>query len=276
MIIKKRRGFNVVVSIFILLTSYTTAVFGASATPAKSSTQKQSPHVVTKIQPLSVITPAYSPQDVRLTNVRDTQFTVSWVTKGMYAGKINYGETSALGKPAYDDRGERISGRVHHVTVKHLNPNTRYYFQIVSGNKIYKNGKEPYTCLTGPTIIPAKCDVAYGRLYKKFNIRHKIPYGREAIVYLTLVNKDTSGSAGESTAESIILDKNSYWSCELANIRETGLARLFDYSDAGDMLKIEAETGVYPTAVITMDTANDSPAKDIEIPQPKIKKVKGR
>jgi len=274
--VKRHCGFTSVIITLILLTFHTTAVFGASATPAKSSTQKQSPQVITKIQPLLVIAPAYSPQQVRLTNVRDTQFTVSWITKGMYTGKINYGETQALGKAAYDDRGERISGRLHHVTVKHLKPNTRYYFQIVLANKIYKNGKEPYTCQTGPTIIPAKCDVAYGRIYRKINIRHKIPYEREALIYLTLVNKDTSGSAGESAVESAILDKNGYWSCELANIRERGLARLFDYSATGDMLKIEAETGIYPAAVIAVDTAGNSPAKDIEIPQPKIKKVKGR
>jgi hypothetical protein len=261
MIIKKWRGRTAITGIIILLTSYSSTAFGVSSTPAKSPAQKQLPPVAISV---------YSPQKVRLTNVRDTQFTVSWITNGITRGRINYGQTPRLGKIARDDRGANAAGRIHHITVKHLNPNTLYYFQIISGGKIYKNGKKLYACRTGPTIIPAECDVAYGRIYRKITNRRHVPYGPEAVIYLTIVNKDTSGGGGESAPESVLLDKKGYWSCELANIREKGLAELFDYSDAGDALKVEVETGIFPAAGVKIDTADDSPVKNIEIPQSKL------
>ena len=95
------------------------------------------------------------PQALRVANVRDTQFTVSWTSSGVEHGQVRYGtDPRRLGGTAYDDRGAATQDDTHHVTVTGLMPETVYYFDVVSGAVTDNNGGAHYTVTTGPTMLP--------------------------------------------------------------------------------------------------------------------------
>lgn len=89
-----------------------------------------------------------SVNEVIITNVTDSAFTVTWTSSKKYEGQIAYGKSdlkpffSKFGKVAYDDRDVEVteSGSyekksttkryTHHVTIKDLDPGSTYYFVI--------------------------------------------------------------------------------------------------------------------------------------------------
>ncbi len=104
-------------------------------------------------------TPTNNPQDVRITNITDSSFTVSYSTKEKVLGSLNYGENEALNKKVLDDKDQQSGNLtpkiIHNITVRNLKPSTKYYFSITSGNETYLNNEIPYEILTG-TMIKAE------------------------------------------------------------------------------------------------------------------------
>jgi len=59
------------------------------------------------LMPMAASTPNVTISEVRTTNVRDTSFTVSWVTDQAATGEVHYGTDPAnLTQTAYDSRGQ--------------------------------------------------------------------------------------------------------------------------------------------------------------------------
>lgn len=101
---------------------------------------------------LTKAAPEYAPEDIRITNLSDTSFTVSYVTKEPVIGTLSYGENTSLGKVAFDDRDQQ-SGTpqpyiTHHITVRNLSPNTKYYFTITSADKTFLDKDMPFIVQT--------------------------------------------------------------------------------------------------------------------------------
>ena len=205
---------------------------------------------------------AYSPFEIRKTNIKDTKFTISWRTLKNTGGSLMYGDAPSCEQVAFDDRGKNLSAKLHYITVRNLNPNTVYYYKIISENKAYQNNDQPFNLTTGSSIMATGSDVAYGRVYGRKNM----PYTDSAIVYLTLRDKDGAGSQGFSSPVSVLTDRNGYWSYELKNFREENLDTLFTYSDVGDALAIEVQIESSNNAIsLEVDTRDDSPVKDIVV-----------
>ena len=99
-----------------------------------------------------------------MTNRRDVAFTVTWRTDAASTGRIEYGETPSLGQVAYDDRGEDVASRVHHVTLTRLTPDTTYYYRVHAGGAISPSEGEPYQVTTLPTGVPPVPFLAYGQV----------------------------------------------------------------------------------------------------------------
>ena len=82
-----------------------------------------------------------APHDVRITNITDTQFTVSYTTDASVLGTISYGQTEKLGTLVMDNRDKPAGNpnpyHVHAITVSSLQPSTTYFFSITSGDSIY-------------------------------------------------------------------------------------------------------------------------------------------
>ena len=75
-----------------------------------------------------------APQEVKVSNISDNSFTVSWITGKPATGFIKYG-SEALEETVQDDRdaGSQELRTTHHVTIKKLEPDKTYYYQINSG-----------------------------------------------------------------------------------------------------------------------------------------------
>jgi len=92
--------------------------------------------------------PELTPTQIKITNVNDTSFTISWITDEATSGFIKYGLDKNPNFTAADDR-DQLSGNTesfltHHVTVKNLKPSTTYFFKIGSGGKIFDNNDQAY------------------------------------------------------------------------------------------------------------------------------------
>lgn len=127
------------------------------------------------------------PQNVRITNVTDTSFSVSYYTLDKISGLIKYGENISLDKSAFDQRdgGKLNNHLIHSFTVNNLTPSTKYYFTIISGKDTYYNNDKPFEIVTG-TSIPnflGNSEILKGKVL--------LPNGNppsEALVYVTLDN----------------------------------------------------------------------------------------
>ncbi|RLF49184.1 MAG: hypothetical protein DRN20_02770, partial [Thermoplasmata archaeon] len=99
----------------------------------------------------------YEAQDVVVSNITPTSFTVSWKTPSATSGYVKYGVGTAT-TIAYDVRG---SGNyyVHYVTITGLSPSTTYAYEIyingekatgdgASGDVTTKDANEPTTPFT--------------------------------------------------------------------------------------------------------------------------------
>src|SRR6185369_13982375 len=85
-------------------------------------------------------TPETTPKQVKITNVSNDSFTVSFLTDSSVPGYIKYSnDANRLSLQAGDDR-DQLSGTIgqfttHHITVRGLDPSTTYYFSIGTANK---------------------------------------------------------------------------------------------------------------------------------------------
>ena len=126
------------------------------------------------------------PKDVRITNIADTSFTVSYATDSQVPGSLNYGKDKSLGQSALDDRdqqsGNLANYNMHNMTVRLLSPQTQYFFTITSGQDSFSNNGQPFTVTTGPALTnPPDQTPMTGKII--------LPDGTapsEALVYITM------------------------------------------------------------------------------------------
>lgn len=191
------------------------------------------------------------PKEVRITNISDNKFSVSWLTTGQVAGQIEWGVVGEkLEKVARDDRdttnevGKRMT---HHVTVSELQPNTQYAFRILSGEtKVrFDNNDKPYAVTTGPVIVsPPGADSFYGTVETE---NAKAP--AEAIVYLTV--------PGAGVMSSLVKSSGSY-SFSLSTARTEDLTKYITYDPAATVATLLIVDGTKRSNV-SVSLANSHP-----------------
>ncbi len=101
--------------------------------------------------------PPKDPKNIKITNISDTSFTLTYTTDREVIGTLNYGkDQSLLDSVVLDDRDQLSQSiskyKTHSITVKNLDPNTLYYFSITSADKTYLNNHNPYEVGTGDKI----------------------------------------------------------------------------------------------------------------------------
>lgn len=204
--------------------------------------------------------------EVRVSNVRDVYFTVSWVTEGHAHGEVHYGTTPALGQVAYDDRGTAYMGWTHYVGLTGLLPSTLYYFDVVSDGAVDDNGGAHYQVTTGPTLAPPTSDAVWGLVHQEDGTTP----ATGAIVYLQVRDANGLGSPGQSAVLSALVSEAGYWFANLANARTADLGAYFAYSPSGDQVLLEAEGGQIGRGTLTVDTGADSPAPPLRLVRPPV------
>lgn len=114
-------------------------------------------------------TPETTPTQVRITNVGDGGFTVSFLTEADVQGFVRYGtEENDLKQRASDDR-DTLTGTIgeyslHHITLRGLQPNTTYYYVLGTGNgTLFDNNGAPFKIVTArKSGSPSAARTVYG------------------------------------------------------------------------------------------------------------------
>lgn len=96
-----------------------------------------------------------TPTNIRITNITESSFSVSYTTTDEVIGSLIYGANEQMESAASDVQdatGQPANHRTHFFTVTNLQPQTTYYFSVVSGGTTYKNDAVPYEVQTGPPL----------------------------------------------------------------------------------------------------------------------------
>ena len=201
----------------------------------------------------------FSPNNVTVSNISDTTFTVTWLTKEPATGSVRLDGT--LPNSFFFD--ERFSGTdpktqpatatytTHTVTVRNLKADSVYKFSVVSNGASYTNNGKPFEAKTAPTIpgVGTGIEPAYGQL--------SAPSGaplENAIVYLTLENGQTLSTLTKSSGT---------WVIPLNLARSEDLSRYIEQKERiNASIVIRANEG--ESSALT-DTLNDNPVPAMTI-----------
>ncbi len=239
--------------------------------------------------------PSQTPTDVRISNIQDSSFTVSYITEDKVIGSINFGDSKNLGQSALDDRDQQTGSvtphTIHNVTVRGLNPSTKYYFSILSGQNTFLNNNNLFETFTASTIdaSPSQQTPLSGKIIS--------PNGTtpsEAIIYVTaenaqvistlvkqdgsyilplnsLLNKDLSGYfafqkntiikllvVGDSLKSNVLLSKD-----QINPIPTVTLSNDYDFTIGSSPTKSQSATSVgfpsFSSQLVSSSSANQNP-----------------
>ncbi len=160
-----------------------------------------------------------TPKNIRISNVTDKTFTISFYTDESTIAFVKYGEESdALNKQASDDR-DQLSGVVkdyhlHHITLRGLSPSKNYFYVLGTGSSSFDNEGQPYSLSTAakPSQSPSNSQTIYGNVLESDSSP-----AEGAVVYIysegmgalsSLVK--SSGSWGISLSNAFNTEKSSY------------------------------------------------------------------
>jgi len=201
--------------------------------------------------------PEITPKEVKITNITENSFTVSWITDSQTSGFIKYGTEKEIPFTAQDDR-DQLSGSqgnffTHHVTLKGLIPSTNYFFKVSSGGKLFDNNGQLYEVRTAPTLQSSirESDVAYGTILKQDGSP-----AEGIIVYLTLANAYPLSTLTRSSGN---------WVIPLNLARSIDLSSWATYDKEASVEEIFAQGGPVGTSTAISVTKNDNPLPPITL-----------
>ncbi|MCL5411677.1 MAG: fibronectin type III domain-containing protein [Patescibacteria group bacterium] len=77
------------------------------------------------------------PRDVRVTDITASTFTVSWRTEEKTTGYLKYGLNPDNLTFTGEENNQNLQTNQHEIRLNSLQPNTQYYYHIVSNGKEY-------------------------------------------------------------------------------------------------------------------------------------------
>lgn len=203
--------------------------------------------------------PELTPRKVRLSNITENSFTVSWVTDEETSGFLRYGETSEAEFTATDERDQMTDETglylTHYITVRGLKPESPYYFKLGSGRgkTLFDNNGQPYQLRTAAVAdsLPV-ADPVTGTVISSADL----PF-EGALVYLSV--------EGSSLLSTRTLENGS-WALSLSTVRTQDLFSYLTYDSETAVVNIEVEGGG-EVATALVNTANDNPVSAITLGQ---------
>jgi len=170
---------------------------------------------------------------VQITNVTDTGFTVIWASQASEQGYINYGTTTSdLSSQANDER-DGVTNRgtyyIHSVSISRLQPETKYYFEVVSGSNKYDNSGNKYTATTFATLSTPPSYVSITGTISN------VPESGEGVVVAYIKDLDSTGTSGQSGPISTIMDESGKWILSIADSWSTDGTEYFEYTSSDSM-----------------------------------------
>jgi hypothetical protein len=191
------------------------------------------------------------PQDIKITNISNKSFTISYQTNTPTTGSISYGLDEKLGKSELDDidkeKGSFSPKKIHSITIKELMPATKYHLSIISGSNTYLDTGTPFEITTGTNISSPSSNMQA--------VKGKIvlPDGNapsEALIYLNAENSQLLSST---------TTKDGVFSFSLKDLRTNNLSSYFDMNNNA-VFKIFATNGsLKSTALVSLNQVESIP-----------------
>jgi len=191
------------------------------------------------------------PQAVKITNISDHSFTVSWLTLRPSKGALKLNEEK--GEIFLDQRdvpsGQSKSYLTHYVVVDQLAPNRKYRFELLINEKLYT--EESFVVQTAAPVntTPPPADFAFGLVLD--SQEKPLP---DVIVFLSLPN---------ATPISSLTDQEGKWSIPLGTTYRQDLSDLLQYNPQNQIVEITAVASYNLTATQQTTTRNLHPAPPI-------------
>jgi hypothetical protein len=198
------------------------------------------------------------PSKVRISNIADNKFSVSWVSQDPTIGAVEYGVVGEkLTSLAADERDRETKGEylTHQVTIEGLQPSTQYAFRILVGSKPnrFDNNGSPYTIATGPVIGSTPSS---SNFYGNAQLSSK-QAAIGSLVYLTL--------PGGATASTLVREAGNY-AFTLSTIRSSDLRSFVQYDPAATIASVTIESGKQQSTA-SVSLANSAPVPTITLGQ---------
>ncbi len=158
-----------------------------------------------------------TPKQVRITNVTDTGFSVSFMTDAASPGYLRYGTSQNQFDTQIADDRDQLTNSVgnyttHHISVRGLQASTQYYFRLGTGSRqLFDNNGQPFSVRTARRLeTQAEARTAYGTVLNAVGNP-----AANAIVYVT-----APGAAPLSS----LVKENGSWAVPLSSLRTTDLS----------------------------------------------------
>lgn len=177
---------------------------------------------------MSKASPTNLPQDIRITNITDSSFTVSFWTDAPSITSVSYGEKEPLSDTALDPRNYNSLKpyNIHYIDIKNLKASTKYYFSITSNGEKFLNNSSFFETITGPSLENNEEYKLFGNLL--------LPDGskpNEASVYLLTENSQALSAFA----------KNGYYEFNLSNLRSKDLSSVAKIEKPLELLAIDGK-----------------------------------
>lgn len=128
-----------------------------------------------------------APKNVRVSNITDKSFTVSWTTDIETSAFIKWGTNeNILNKVVSQEAGQK--GRVHSLNVSEVEPNTTVYFKINSNGTDFDNNKIAWQARTLPNANKYPSTIIASGTILDINGAS----GTKALVYITINGQTVS------------------------------------------------------------------------------------
>ncbi|KKW10300.1 MAG: hypothetical protein UY49_C0027G0002 [Microgenomates group bacterium GW2011_GWC1_49_7] len=193
------------------------------------------------------------PDQVRITNVTDTMFTVSWTTELPATGAISLSSPKMNARVIFDEQDTIKQGKytTHSVTFRSATPDTEYAVTILSNGKKHVDEGKPFQIQTAQSLSTSgtALDPAYGTIVTADN-----QPVRGALVYLTVERSQTL---------STITKPSGTWLIPLNLIRTEDLSSYLPVTERMTETILVRGEGTETTA--QSDTLNDSPVPDMSL-----------
>lgn len=217
------------------------------------------------------------PKQVRITNVTDSSFSISFITDAAAPGTLVYGTDRQRQSTQVRDDRDQLTGsatpfRTHHITVRNLNPNTQYYLKLGTGGRsLYDNNGQPFSVRTAARISDQpEARTVYGTVRNEG--------GNPAAGSLLFIAVEGGGPL------SALVQENGSWALSISQVRTTdgsGFVALRD--DLPAQVQVQGERsgltlslsttvgqmaplaplqfGIDPGAAVAVDETPDEPAQ---------------
>ncbi|MFH1841149.1 MAG: Ig-like domain-containing protein [Candidatus Shapirobacteria bacterium] len=193
--------------------------------------------------------PQNTPQQIKITNITDTSFAVSWFTDAPSPTTLKYGSGSNLDLSLAEDGSKTL----HYLQVKGLSPDQMYSFRIISGGKTFNDNGQPFRIKTAPLITAANPanNLAYGVILDSTGN----PVSN-ILVYL---------SYPDLSPQSALTTSSGNWAISLHLTRSENLQNWF--SDTPNLGEIFVQAGSLGSATAAITSQNDTPVPPITLGQ---------